>query len=73
VVPLEEGAKTVEYGCELLFDAATAERVKEIARALPGGCACENGRRCLLLPADGPELDALLDERMPIPPGKIAV
>lgn len=40
------------YGCEILFDAPTAEAVKaEVRRQLGGECPCDIGQTCPLLPS----------------------
>jgi hypothetical protein len=40
------------YGCEILFDAETAERVKREVRDRMGGeCPCDRDEQCPLLPA----------------------
>lgn len=41
------------YGCELVFDAETAEMVRaEVSSRLGGVCPCEADDPCPLLPAD---------------------
>lgn len=48
------------YGCEILFDAETAERVKGEVRSHMGGeCPCDRNEACPLLPADGSGLTFL--------------
>lgn len=41
----------VTYGCDVLFDAETAVKVRaEISAKMGGECPCEAGKRCPLLP-----------------------
>lgn len=39
------------YGCEILFDAVTADKVRTEVRAQMGGvCPCDVDKKCPLLP-----------------------
>lgn len=53
------------HGCDLLFDADTAARVRAEIVAKMGRCPCDEGRRCPLLPDD---LTPLLTAEPPVPP-----
>lgn len=44
------------FGAEVLFDAETAESVRDLMIRATGGCACEDGRPCRLLDIAAPEL-----------------
>lgn len=38
------------YGCEVLFDAETAAKIRNEIRSKMGFCPCDKGLRCPLLP-----------------------
>ena len=52
------------YGCDLLFSPETAEQVRAVVRERCGGCRCESGGWCPLLPVD---IGPLLEKVLPIP------
>lgn len=40
------------YGCELLFTAEAAQKIRAEIILRTGSCPCDTGQRCPLLPAD---------------------